>query len=143
MVSGLYTMNPGCISIAILTPWSAACLPASFQYGVATLSHCHSRTSRYSGGHGQVTQFGYFALSLSPGQPEKSITTGTPSFSARRIVRFEVSWYPLATFASGCSGLPWELSALILNPLSSRTFFHSFSSFSLSSIESLQWGSPG
>ena len=49
-------------------------------------SHCQASTSRYSGGHGQVTQFGYFALSLSPGQPEKSMTTGTPSFSASRMV---------------------------------------------------------
>ena len=33
-----------------------------------------------------MTQFGYFGFRESPGQPEKSMTTGTPSFSARRMV---------------------------------------------------------
>src|SRR5581483_10589926 len=116
MVSGLYTTKPGCISIAIFTPWSRANLACLIQYGATFFSHCQASTSRYSGGHGQVTQFGYFAASLSPGHPEKSITTGTPSFSASSTVRLLVSAKPFATEASGCKGLPWELSALIENP---------------------------
>src|SRR5579871_656807 len=106
-------------------------------------SHCQSRTSRYSGGHGQVTQFGYLALSLSPGQPEKSITTGTPSFWARRIVFRLVSWLALAITGLGCSALPWQLSALMLKPLSESFCLNSLSSVLFSSIESLQCGSPG
>src|SRR5689334_19945097 len=106
MVSGLYATNPGCISIAIFTPWSSANFACFVQYGVTTLSHCQARTSRYSGGHGHVTQFGYLALGLSPGQPLKSTTTDTPSFSARRMVRLDVSWSCLARFLSGWSGFP-------------------------------------
>src|SRR6266540_2610624 len=99
--------------MAILTPWSAANFACLVQYGVTTLSHCQASISRYSGGHGQVTQLGYFAEGESPGQPEKSTTTGTPSFSARRMVFLFTSWSCLARFLSGCSGLPWQLSALM------------------------------
>src|ERR1700761_8414819 len=143
MVSGLYATKPGCISIAIFTPWSSANFARSRQYGITFFSHCQSSTSRYSGGQGQVTQLGYFAVSLSPGQPEKSITIGTPSFDANSTVRRLVSWYALAVAASGCNGLPWQLSALIEKPPSSSFFLNSFSSFSLPAIESLQCGSPG
>src|SRR5579862_3417605 len=116
MVSGLYATKPGCISIAILTPWSSANLARFVQYGRTFFSHCHSSTSRYSGGHGQVTQFGYLALSLSPGHPEKSITTGTPSLAANRIVLRLTSWLALAISRFGCRGLPWQLNALMLTP---------------------------
>jgi hypothetical protein len=97
----------------------------------------------YSGGHGQVTQFGYLALSLSPGQPEKSITTGTPSFSARRTVFLLMSTKGFAMAGSGWIGLPWHDSALMEKPLSSSFFLKSLSSCSLSSMDSLQCGSPG
>src|SRR5690242_10939028 len=107
------------------------------------LSHCHASKSRYSGGHGHVTQFGYLALSLSPGHPEKSITTGTPSFSASRTVLWLVSWFFLAISGLGCSGLPWQLSALMVNPLSASFFLNAISSVLLSSMDSLQCGSPG
>src|SRR6476620_3100287 len=100
--------------MAILIPWSSANLARLVQYGITFFSHCQSSTSRYSGGHGHVTQFGYLALSLSPGQPEKSITTGTSSFSASRMVLRLTSWFFLAISGLGCSGLPWQLSALIL-----------------------------
>src|SRR5207302_11163985 len=93
------------------------------------LSHCHSSRSKYSGGQGQVTQFGYLAFSLSPGQPEKSMTTGTPSLAASSTVRLLVSANPFATAESGCSGLPCELSALMLNPLSSNCFLNSLNCF--------------
>src|SRR5574341_176062 len=105
--------------------------------------HCQSSTSWKWGGQAQVTQLGYFALSLSPGQPEKSITTGTPSFSASRMVFLLVSWAALATRSSGCSGSPWQLSALIEIPLSSSFCLNSFSAVLLSSMDSLQCGSPG
>src|SRR5438094_4380796 len=72
-------MKPGCASSATFTPCSDAKRPASRQYGIAFFSHCHSRTSRNSGGHGVVIQFGCFASSESPGQPEKVTTTGTRS----------------------------------------------------------------
>src|SRR5271165_3538377 len=129
--------------MATFTPWSAANFACLTQYGIAFFSHCHASTSRYSGGHGQVTQFGYFALSLSPGHPEKSTTTGTPSFSASRTVLRLVSAYFFATAGSGCSGFPCELSALMVNPLPSSFFLNSVSSFLFFSIERLQWGSPG
>src|SRR5271167_4624946 len=106
-------------------------------------SHCQSSTSRYSVGQGQVTQLGYFALSLSPGQPEKSTTTGTSSFSASRIVLRLVSANALATSLFGCRGLPWELSALIVNPLSASFVLKSFRATRSLSIDSLQCGSPG
>src|SRR5215469_524782 len=73
-VSGLYTTKPGCISMATFTPWSLANSACLVQYGATFFSHCQSRTSRYSGGHGQVAQLGYFALALSPGHPENSVT---------------------------------------------------------------------
>ena len=47
--------------------------------------------SAYSVGHGQVTQFGYFAFSESPGQPEKVITFWTPSWLASFTVLRNVS----------------------------------------------------
>src|SRR6202030_1836119 len=127
-------------SMAIFTPWFSANLACLIQYGVTFLSHCHSSTSRYSGGHGHVTQFGYFAVSLSPGQPEKSITTGTPSFSASKMVFRLVSWFFFATSGLGCSGFPWQLRALMVKPLSESFFLNSISSVLLSSIESLQCG---
>src|SRR5580692_4350269 len=102
--------------MAIFTPWFLANSACLVQYGITFFSHCQSSTSRYSGGHGQVTQFGYFALSLSPGHPAKSITTGTPSFAASMIVLRLVSWFALAMTGLGCSGLPWQLSALMLKP---------------------------
>src|ERR1700680_3497242 len=108
--------------MATFTPWFLANSACLVQYGITFFSHCQSRTSRYSGGHGQVTQFGNLALSLSPGHPEKSMTTGTPSFSARRIVFSLVAWLVAANAASGCSGLPWQLSALMENPLSAIFF---------------------
>src|SRR5690242_5190933 len=132
IVSGLYATKPGCISIATFTPWSAANLACFVQYGATTLSHCQASTSRYSGGHGQVTQFGYLALGPSPGQPLKSTTTGTPSFSASWIVFRLVSWSRFARAWSGCNGLPWQLNALIVNPLSESFFLKSISSVLLS-----------
>src|ERR1700733_10132704 len=105
-VSGLYATKPGCISMAILTPWSLANCACLVQKGATFFSHCQSRSSRYSGGQGQVIQFGYFALLLSPGQPEKSMTTGTSSFSANLTVFRLVSWKALARVAFGCSGFP-------------------------------------
>src|SRR5579883_892169 len=106
-------------------------------------SHCQSSTSRYSGGHGQVTQLGYLAFSLSPGQPEKSMTTGTSSFSASRMVCLLVSAYFLATSLSGCSGFPCELSALMVNPLSANFCLNSLSAVLSCNMDSLQCGSPG
>src|ERR1022692_460122 len=129
--------------MATFTPWFLANSACLVQYGITFFSHCQSRTSRYSGGHGQVTQFGYFALSLSPGQPEKSTTTGTPSFSASSTVFLLVSAYFFATVGSGCSGFPCELSALMVKPLSSSFCLNSASSFLFFSIASLQCGSPG
>src|SRR2546423_15146975 len=129
--------------MAILTPWSSANFARLVQYGVTFLSHCQASTSRYSGGHGQVTQFGNLALSLSPGQPEKSMTTGTPSFSASRMVLRFISWFDFAYSALGCSGFPWQLSALVVIPLSSIFFLNSINSRLLSSMVSLQCGSPG
>src|ERR1022692_4856615 len=129
--------------MATFTPWFLANSACLVQYGVTFFSHCQSRTSRYSGGHGHVTQFEYFALSLSPGQPEKSMTTGTPSLAASSTVRLLVAAKPFATAGSGCSGLPCELRALIVNPWSSSFFLNSLSSFSFSIIDSLQCGSPG
>src|SRR5271155_1469812 len=102
IVSGLYTTNPGCISIAIFTPWSLAKCACLIQYGATFLSHCHARRSEYSGGQGVATQFGYLALSLSPGHPEKSITTDMPSFSARRTVFWLISRLAFATAGLGC-----------------------------------------
>ena len=90
-----------------------------------------------------MTQFGHFEFGESPGQPLKSTTTGTPSFSASRMVLRLTSWSCLARALSGCSGLPWQLSALMVKPLSSSFFLKSMSSLLFSSIESLQWGSPG
>ena len=92
---------------------------------------------------GQVTQFGYLALSLSPGQPEKSITTGTSSFSASRIVSLLVSAYAFATALFGCRGLPWQLSALMVKPLSSSFCLNSFKAARSCSMDSLQCGSVG
>src|SRR5207249_9533985 len=129
--------------MAILIPWSSANLARLVQYGATFFSHCHASTSRYSGGQGHVTQFGYLALSLSPGQPEKSITTGTPSFSARSTVLREVSWYAFAMPWSGCKGLPWQLRALMVNPLSASFCLKSLSALLSPSIDSLQCGSPG
>src|SRR5690349_12382395 len=86
LVSGLYPTKPGCVSIAILTPRSAANAACLVQYGDTTSSHCHLRTSRYSGGQGHVTQLGCFDAGESPGQPEKSITTGTFNFAASSTV---------------------------------------------------------
>src|SRR3984885_1426896 len=129
--------------MATFTPWFLANSACLVQYGITFFSHCQSRTSRYSGGQGHVTQFGYLALSLSPGHPEKSITTGTSSFSARRIVLRLVSAYAFATAGLGCRGLPCELSALMVNPLSESFVFKSFNSARSVSIDNLQWGSPG
>src|SRR5580700_2129066 len=112
-VSGLYATNPGCISMAIFTPCCAANSACFTQYGVTTLSHCQASTSRYSGGHGHVTQLGAFASAESPGQPEKSTTTGTPSFSASRMVLRLTSCACFACTGSGCKALPWQLNALI------------------------------
>src|SRR6058998_1448273 len=103
-------MKPGCASSATFTPCSAAKRPASSQYGIAFFSHCHSSTSRNSGGHGVVTQFGYFASSESPGHPENVTTTGTSSHLARHTVfrktvclakRLDV---PVVVTFSGCPG---------------------------------------
>jgi hypothetical protein len=101
------TTKPGCISIAIFTPWSGANLARSLQHGTTTSFHCHFRTSKYSGGHGHVTRFGDFALVESPGQPEKSTTTEPPSFSARRIVLRFTS----CTF-SACAGFRMQRIAM-------------------------------
>src|SRR3982751_6933717 len=128
--------------MAIFTPWSFANLPCSTQKGVTFFSHCQSSRSRYSGGQGQVTQFGYFALSLSPGQPEKSMTTGTPSLAASSTVRLLVSTNALAVAGSGWSGLPCELRALMEKPWPSSFFLNSVSSFSFCSMDDLQCGSP-
>ena len=111
-------MKPGCASSATFTPCSDAKRPASRQYGIAFFSHCHSRTSRNSGGHGVVIQFGCFASSESPGQPEKVTTTGTSRRFARQTVFRNVSSYAWAVFLSGWSGLPWHDSALIVSPAS-------------------------
>src|SRR5713226_970077 len=129
--------------MAIFTPWSSANLARLIQYGATFLSHCQASTSRYSGGQGQVTQLGYLALSLSPGHPEKSITTGTPIFSASRMVCLLTSWFFFATALSGCRGLPWQLRALIEKPLSSSFTWNSLSLVLLLSMSSLQCGSPG
>src|ERR1700733_1884701 len=142
-VSGLYATKPGCISMAILTPWSLANCACLVQYGVTFFSHCQSSASRYSGGQGQVIQLGYFALLLSPGQPEKSITTGTPSFSARRTVLRLVSWNAFAKAEFGCSGFPWQLSALMEKPRSSSLSLNSRSALRSVSIDNGQCGSPG
>src|SRR5713101_6365917 len=126
--------------MAIFTPWSSANLARLIQYGATFFSHCQASTSRYSGGQGQVTQLGYLALSLSPGQPEKSITTGTPSFWASRIVFLLVSAFVFPIAAFGCRGLPWQLSALMEIPLSSRSCLKSFSSCLFCNMDSLQCG---
>jgi hypothetical protein len=83
---------------------------------MATSFHCQSSTSRKSGGQAQVTQFGLLAPGPSPGQPEKQLTTGTPSSTASRAVFRHVSCEARANSASGWSGLPWQLSALIVSP---------------------------
>ena len=44
--------------------------------------HWYSRILPKSSGHGQVTQFGYCEVSLSPGQPEKQLIWCRPYFSA-------------------------------------------------------------
>ncbi len=43
----------------------------------------------------------------------------TPSSTASRAVLRHVSWWLCATVGSGCSGFPWQLSALIVRPRSS------------------------
>jgi len=110
---------------------------------MTTFSHCQDKISWKCGGQAQVTQLGYFAVSLSPGQPEKSTTTGTPSFSASRMVRRLVSWLRRAISAFGCKGSPWQLRALMDIPLSSSFFLNSTSAPESSNMESLQCGSPG
>ena len=87
---------------------SAANDAASDQYGMAFVSLCQSSTSRNSGGHGVVIQFGCFAPSKSPGQPEKVTTVGTPIFAARRTVWRNSSSSARAVAGSGCNGLPWH-----------------------------------
>src|SRR5471032_2091143 len=129
--------------MATLMPWSAANLPCVFQYGVTASSHCQFSTSRYSGGQEQVTQLGNFAWTESPGQPEKSTTVITPSFSARRMVLRLVSAYLAAISLSGCSGLPWLDKAEIVMPASAILLLKVASSAGLSSIDSLAWASPG
>src|SRR5579885_557085 len=110
---------------------------------MAFCSHCQFKSSPYSGGQGQVTQLGYLEESLSPGQPEKSMTTGTPSFSASRIVLRVTSSFALAITLFGCSGLPWQLRALIEMPLSSSFALNSLRAVLFFSISRLQCGPPG
>src|SRR5579864_9338576 len=102
--------------MATRIPWSSANLARFFQYGITFFSHCHFSRSRKSGGQGVGDQLGYLALSESPGQPEKSITVFTPSFSASRMVLRLVSSELRANSLLGCSALPWQLSALMLIP---------------------------
>ena len=111
-------MKPGCASSATFTPCSPAKWAASRQYGIAFFSHCHSRISRNSGGHGAVTQFGRVAPSESPGQPENVTTTGTSSCSASRTDLRNTSSAACAVAASGCRGFEWQDKALMLRPAS-------------------------
>ncbi len=105
--------------------------------------HCQSRMRRKSGGHGQVTQFGNWLPSLSPGQPEKVITRRTPIFDATCTVSRNCLRCRLATSGLGCSGLPWHDSALISSPRSSTFCFHVLSlPASASSSPGLQYNSP-
>src|SRR5256714_8703501 len=129
--------------MATLIPWSAANLACSFQNGATTSSHCHFKISRKSGGHGQVTQLGYLAFGPSPGHSEKSTTTGTPNFSANKIVFRLISRFCLAIFLSGWIGLPWQLRALMLISYLSSLALNSASSEALSSMDNLQCALPG
>src|SRR5271166_1492724 len=99
--------------MATRTPWSSAKRACSFQKGITFSSHCHFSRSRKSGGQGVGDQLGNLASSESPGQPEKSITVFTPSFSARRIVLRLVSRDFSRNAWFGCSELPWRERALI------------------------------
>src|SRR5207247_726710 len=100
-------------------------------------------TSRYSSGQGQVIQLGYFALSVSPGQPENSITLGTPSFAANCTVFRLTSSFALARLPSGWRGLPWHESAEMRMPLSESFFWNSVLLRVSVRYSSLQWASPG
>jgi len=72
----------------------------SVQYGIAFFSHCQSRMSRNSGGHGLVTQLGCFAPSQSPGHPENVIP--------RRRLLDNVMLYWLTASAASSARLYWE-----------------------------------
>src|SRR5581483_9020296 len=109
-----------------MPPFFAAYSFSSVQYGMTLSCHCHLTRLEKSVGHGQVTQLGYCASSLSPGQPLKLITVFTPSSQARRILS-RISWSCSAAIRLlGCKGLPWQESALMPRPRAStalRNFF--------------------
>src|SRR5208337_2173160 len=106
-------------------------------------SHCHFKISRKSGGQAVGDQLGYLDLSESPGQPEKSMTVLTPSFSASRIVFLLVAAWSCASFLLGCRGLPWLLKALMVIPSSSSFCLNSLSLALWCSHSIFRCGSPG
>ena len=90
-----------------------------------------------------MTQFGNLELSQSPGQPEKSITTGTPSFSA--------SWIGLAAdFLIVLSPRLIRMQRIAVaaqradgEAVVRELLFENIQLPEFSSMDSLQCGSPG
>src|SRR5688572_30615072 len=95
---------------------------------MATLSHCHPRISRKSGGHGQVTQFGRLSPGAPPGQPLKVVTTSTPSLLARRTAFLNSASCAAAIFLFGCKGFPWQESDDSFNPREVISSIHALAS---------------